>query len=277
VSEYATSSVILLPLVISNTVTDLKIVDPTTGSLGLSWSGGFSGAVQIVVERSTTNNTSYATIAELSVTANSYNVVDLLEGTRYYFRIKGRSGTTFTTHHETNGYTLVAPTTALPPTSISHNSFVANWNYPTGTDSVQLQVSKDGFATFLAGYQTKYLKTTSASISALEEGTPYQYRVSRFKNGRSSEFSAAITANVILGDESTPEISYYPNPVTDFLVIDPGQSRISVIIFSSSGASHYSATIDSKLNIDMRDYAAGMYFLGITEGLSTKRYKILKK
>jgi uncharacterized delta-60 repeat protein len=276
-SEFSPSQEVQLPVVITSTVTDFKIASFTSSSLGLSWSGGFAGAEKIMVERSTAANPNYTVIAELAVTANTYTNVDLLEATRYSYRIKGKSGVTITSPHDTDGFTLVAPITATAPTNITFNSFVANWNYPVGTDSVQLQVSKDGFTTFLAGFQTKYLKTASASITALAEGTPYQYRVKRFRNGRSSEFSAAITANVILGAESTTAITYYPNPVTDFLVIDPGQSRISVNIFSSSGASHYSATTDSKLSIDMRDYAAGMYFLGVTEGLTTRRYKVLKR
>jgi Secretion system C-terminal sorting domain len=285
-SLFATSADIILTtdppptLEIEYDIAGFVVKDPTLNTLVLSWSGQFRNAESILIEQSVTSNDNFNLVGEISADKHTFLATRLNEGSLYHFRLKGKRGATVSQpSSEAKGYTIVLPAEAYQASDISGDSFTANWQYPPGTDSIQLQVSNDEFKTFLPGLEKKFVRTDKLSITGLQESKTYHYRVVRFRSGKASIQSVAIVANtgMVTGIEVQAAFSHYPNPVTDFLVIDPGQSRISVNIFSSSGASHYSSTTDSKLSIDMRDYAAGMYFLGITEGLTTRRYKVVKR
>lgn len=83
------------------------------------------------------------------------------------------------------------PPVASAATNISASGFAANWNAATGATGYQLDVSKDNFATFVTGYNSKSVVGTSEAITGLVANTTYKYRV-RAANGPNISLSSNV-------------------------------------------------------------------------------------
>ncbi len=268
--------------IISN-VSDFNAQATSESSMELSWTGSYSGADQIVVERSTPDQSNYTKIATLLPSATSYQATVLNEVTPYYFRINGDNGGYAGASLEDHDTTAIAPEVSLAATDITTSSFTANWNYLAGTDSTLLQVSGDNFATFVPGLEHVITKSGASSVTGLQDGKAYQYRVKRFKNEKVSDYSLPITVNVITGMEDSNgilDVHAYPNPVGGTLIVDlPGNSvGGTATIHSVRGeiVGNYALGEGSRTKIDTHNLSPGMFILTIYNGGSYRNFKIIK-
>ena len=115
----------------------------------------------------------------------------------------------------------------------------------------------------------------------LEEGETYRYRVKRFKNNKSSEFSEPVIVNLITEIEKSPlKVSVYPNPVSDYLSIDLPENinNADLVIHSAAGAivGKYSLTGKASSNIDLRNLPQGVFILTISSKGMNKKYKLVR-
>lgn len=77
------------------------------------------------------------------------------------------------------------------------------------------------------------------------------------------------------------ELSVFPNPAADFLILShqsPGTSQLSASVFNTRGAAiDHRAITDSKTLFDLKHLVPGTYFLRVTEGQNlVKTFKIIK-
>ncbi|HMI64526.1 MAG TPA: T9SS type A sorting domain-containing protein [Cyclobacteriaceae bacterium] len=269
---------------IISSVSDFNAHATSESSMELSWTGSYSGADQIVVERSTPDQSNYAKIATLLPSVTSYQATALNEVTPYYFRITGGNGGYAGTSLEDHDTTAIAPEVSLAATDITTSSFTANWNYLAGTDSTMLQVSGDNFATFVPGREHLITKSGANSVTGLQDGKAYQYRVKRFRNEKVSDYSLPITVNVITGMEGSNgmlDVHVYPNPVGGTLIVDlPGNSvKGTATIHSVRGelVGNYALGEGSHSKIDTHTLSPGMFILTIYNGGSYRKFKVIKE
>ncbi len=265
---------------IDHNVTDFEVEASSPLAIDLSWNGEFRGQEKIVIESSSPDNSNYHKVADLMPGVNSYTIEGLSEVTPYYFRITGMNEYYSSGWIEGKDTTEIAPQIPLPATEITPESFVARWTYEPGTDSCLLQVSHDNFTSFLSGYENLIVKSGERSVVGLEEGETYRYRVKRFKNNKSSEFSAPVIVNIITEIEKSPlKVSVYPNPVSDYLSIDLPENitNADVVVHSASGAlvGKYSFTGKAS-NIDLRNLPQGIFILTISSSGVSKKYKLVR-
>ncbi len=107
--------------------------------------------------------------------------------------------------------------------SITNNSFTANWGMVTAADSFALFVSTDSFITHLAAYDSLIVNATSQIVSGLNPNQQYYYRLRAINDYGFSDYSNTIqltTTNTSIEESaSTAILSLWPNPANDFINI----------------------------------------------------------
>jgi hypothetical protein len=95
-------------------------------------------------------------------------------------------------------YLRPAPPGASAPTTITANSFTANWAASTTATSYQLDVStSSAFSSFVTGYNNLSVSSTSQSVTGLTTGTIYYYRVRGLNSNGASASSATTTVSIV--------------------------------------------------------------------------------
>jgi hypothetical protein len=86
--------------------------------------------------------------------------------------------------------------TARPPTALATSAFIANWYSSSSATGYRLDVSTNsGFSTYLAGYQDRDVgNVLSWTVSGLNQGTLYYYRLRAYNTNGTSVNSASIVA-----------------------------------------------------------------------------------
>jgi hypothetical protein len=75
-----------------------------------------------------------------------------------------------------------------------------------------------------------------------------------------------------------PKVSFYPNPVSDNLIIELPESKCRIRIFSIKGNLMDEWQSNSaKVNYNMSTYLPGIYIIEVTLINSRKKYNILRK
>src|SRR5437773_444664 len=109
--------------------------------------------------------------------------------------------------------TIPSPPIAHPATSITSNSFTANWSSVSGATGYRLDVSPNSsFSTYVAGYQNLNVgNATTHSVTGLNASTTYYYRV-RAYNGAGTSGNSNV-ANVTTLTPTGPPAAI-TNPAT---------------------------------------------------------------
>jgi len=139
----------------------------------------------------------------------SRSVSGLNAGVTYYYRVRaynagGTSG---------NSGTISVTTTVSPPpaptanaaSGVTSSGFTANWSSASGATGYRLDVStSSAFSSYVVGYQNLDVgNVVSRSVSGLNAGVTYYYRVRAYNAGGTSGNSGTIEADSrwpILGD-----------------------------------------------------------------------------
>lgn len=111
--------------------------------------------------------------------AQAQNVTGLSAGITYYYRVRAVNASGASADSNTKSVVTVPPAPiANDASSISTNSFAANWSSAMGALGYELDVSTTStFLDFVTGYNVLYVSATSQSVTGLSEGTIYYYRV----------------------------------------------------------------------------------------------------
>ncbi len=130
-----------------------------------------------------------------SVSTTNLSVTGLSEGTNYYYRVRAVNATgTSGSSNTISTQTTVTPPVATAGTSVTINSFTANWGAVSGATGYRLDVSDNsGFTPLLGSYTNLAVGGTSQSVTGLLAGTTYYFRVRAEKGSVTSPNSNTIT------------------------------------------------------------------------------------
>ena len=125
----------------------------------------------------------------ITVTGTSQDVTGLLSDVPYYYRVRAvnPSGSSVSSN-TVPVFPLPGAPSLLSPTSITVNSFVANWSAGTNASGYQLDVSVDNFASIYSNYT---VGGTSQTVTGLNPNTTYYYRVRSTNSSGASGNSSA--------------------------------------------------------------------------------------
>ncbi|MEM1405298.1 MAG: T9SS type A sorting domain-containing protein [Bacteroidota bacterium] len=113
------------------------------------------------------------------------------------------------------------------PANVSSSGFTANWNVVSGATSYLLDVSNDNFETYISGYEAREVFINAETISGLEQGTSYQFRV------RSVITCASLFSNVQTAELPVAEPTAQP---TNLQFANPTTSGFQVTFSAASGS-----------------------------------------
>ena len=90
--------------------------------------------------------------------------------------------------------------------------------------------------------------------------------------------SAKFISDVESVDQSSG-ISFYPNPVTNTLIINAASMKVAKIeLYNSSGTLVFSKNFDgNQMQIDMSSFPSGIYIMRINDGGKLILKKVVKK
>lgn len=164
------------------------------------------------------------------VTATSSSVTGLNSGVTYYYRVRSyNSAGTSLNSNSISQITIPSNPLATAATLPSQTQFTANWNSVAGAIGYRLDVSSDGFTSFVSGFNDRIVSATTELVTGLNPGITYQYRV-----------RAANTAGVSGNSNSVAQITIPASPVPS--ATDPSQTGFKINWTSVAGAVDY--TID---------------------------------
>jgi phosphodiesterase/alkaline phosphatase D-like protein len=132
----------------------------------------------------------------LAVASTSHLVSGLIGNTKYYYRVRavnqsGNSASSNLVSVTTVGSAPQSPRMS-PATNISSTGFVANWIPSTNATSYLLDVSPDGFNSFVAGYQNLSVIGVAQIVTGLNPGIMYSLRARAVSAGGSSGYSDTV-------------------------------------------------------------------------------------
>ena len=176
-----------------------------SGSFVANW-GSVAGATAYLLEVSSTSDFSTLQVGynPLSTAALSASVTGLGAGETYYYRVRAQNSG-WTTGYSNVIQVLLIPNAppVNPASTITVNSFVANWSTAMGATSYRLDVSDvSNFATLLPGYNNLSVAGLSQSITGLSPGTTYYYRV-RGENAAGTSGNSSSTSALTLPNPPT--------------------------------------------------------------------------
>jgi phosphodiesterase/alkaline phosphatase D-like protein len=146
--------------------------------------------------------------------AVSYVVTGLNPGTTYYYRVRAVSGggTSASSNVMTVSTLPAAPNapTATIASSLTTSGFTANWSPVSGVTGYRLDVALEaGFVNFVSPYNDYDVgNSTGYSVTGLQEGTTYYYRVRAVGGGGSSGNSNSISVTTLISYPSTYSLSW---------------------------------------------------------------------
>jgi hypothetical protein len=174
-----------------------------------------------------------ATIAHVGSALN-FNQANLEPGATYHYVIYAYNGSNGLNNYNTtvgtnraSVLTSPAPPAASAATSVTQDAFAFTWTSVTGATHYLVDVSKDNFASFINDFESKSVTATSITITGLQPGTIYMYRV-RAVNASGPSFNSNVGSQITI--PSTPT-------VTDATEIE--ESSFKINWSASIGASEY--------------------------------------
>jgi hypothetical protein len=139
----------------------------------------------------------------------SQTVSGISAGTTYYYRVRAYNGVgTSVSSGTISVTTLPVVPLANAASNVTTNGFSANWTTSSGATGYQLDVSTSStFSSYVSGYANLSLSTvTNHTVSGLNAGTVYYYRVRAYSSVGASGNSGTISVTT-LGPPPAPTAS----------------------------------------------------------------------
>lgn len=186
---------------------------------------------------------------DLLVTDTSVEVTGLTAGHAYAYRVRAVNGSGTSANAQPVVATLVPAAPILEEaTNMSQTSFVANWEVSTGASKYLIDVSVDGFESFVPGYEGREVSELSCTVTGLTPGTTYQYRVAA---SNASGLSSPSSPKDVLTRPATPTVNAVP--VNNPAII--GEDFFRVTWTSVPSATAYRIDVSTSENFD--DFVEG--------------------
>lgn len=182
-----------------------------------------------------------------NLTGTSYTVEDLNQLTAYSYvvYVVANGTTTSDASNTINVTTLLAPTTALDATEVTHKSFVANWeasDLEGATYSIDVKNANDETIASASG-----LEETSYAVSNLAPESTYTYSVYVVIGEATSEASNAISVTTLSKPTITPVTNEYQ------LFSDTGIEGLTSVLITAVNVTEATATITGDAEFYFKD------------------------
>ncbi len=186
-----------------------SISNISQNSASLSWNFP-NGANSFLFDLSTNESfdSEGLTVVDLPVAVPFQILENLAPGTAYYARIqsvneRGSSGLMSPPDFgDTTFITIPATPFFDAPTLIEQNSVTLDWSDLLGADGYKVDVSEDGFQSFLTNYNNIQIADNTIEVVGLESGSNYQIRIRSFNQSGHSPYSTASELLTIPGAPS---------------------------------------------------------------------------
>jgi hypothetical protein len=228
---------------------------PSNGATGvsitptLSWNAS-TGATSYQLQVSTSSSFTTTAVNQSGLTATSYAVSGLTNGTFYYWRVNATNAGGTSAYSTVWTFTTIvaapsAPTLSSPTNGATGVSITPtlSWNASMGAASYQLQVSiSSSFTTTLVDQSG--ITATSYAASGLTAGIVYYWRVNATNAGGTSVYSTTwnFTTAGVASSPAAPMLVSPGNGAT-------GISTSPTMLWNaSSGAASYQLQVSSNSN-----------------------------
>jgi endonuclease I len=205
-----------IPVLSTAAISDITHNSAISGGL-ITSDGGAAIISRGVCWGTTSNPTILSNITSDGNGSGSYisNITGLNASTLYFVRAYAINsvGTGYGTEvsFSTSGVSPPSAPVATAATSITSNSFIANWDAAAGATSYRLDVSTSGsFSTLLSGYANLSVSAITQAVSGLSASTNYFYRVRAVNSNGTSDNSNIISLSTTISD---PYNGYYNSVV----------------------------------------------------------------
>ena len=165
------------------------------------------------------------------------------------------------------------------------SQYVVTVTYPVVEDIV-VTVS-GGTLTCENSGSYQWIRCSDQSIIAGETGRTFQpddtgdYAVILSQGGCSRTSSCYSADHTGIGDDLSPELTIYPNPVHDFLTMetDAEQTRVTVRIVDMTGQIVQMEELEwfTRTELDLRELKAGLYMIQVHSDQMNRVVRIIKK
>ena len=165
--------------------------------------------------------------------ATSFPSSGLTSATAYFYRVYAYNGAGVATNYlsvnpaEGNAMTLPVATVARPASNPTAASFTANWDPVTGAATYELDVSKDNFATFEAGFPKTGITEIEYTVISLAASTTYRYRV-RSVNSAGGKSANSNNVTAVTSAPSADPLKINTAPTSSTLPVDFASTKLTV-------------------------------------------------
>ncbi len=171
--------------------TNLAATAVSSRQINLTWKDNATNETNYYVERSPNGSSSWTVIATLGANVTSYSDIGLTQNTTYYYRVRCKAGSTYSSYSNTaNAKTpaLAAPT-ALVAAVVSASSISLSWTDNTAYET-QYSIERAG----ASGGPYSVIGTVAANVTTttntgLSIGAAYYYRVRAYDGTNYSAYS----------------------------------------------------------------------------------------
>ncbi len=246
-------SIVAAPMLVSPPNNSAGIVTNPT----LSWNSS-TGAATYSVQVATDSIFTNLVVDQKNITTTSHNVINLLNNTRYFWRVNAtNTGGTSTWSNTWNFRTIIAAPLLVSPANGAVGIAVdptLTWSAFPGASAYGVQVATDSGFTFLVTNQSD-IAATSYSITGLLNNIQYFWRVNAINAGGTSAWSKTwnftviateiLDTNVVEPVKKSSIFSFHPSIVSNkynnvrFYFFTKDKMNASLVIFDAIGNTVY--------------------------------------
>ncbi len=158
------------------------VATPATSITATSFVANWNSATMATEYRIDVSADNFTTLVtgydDLLVASTSVSVTGLTPGTTYKYRVRSANASGASGNSADVTVLLIPPAPGVSEATLTDDtSFTANWIPVNGASEFRLDVSSDNFTTALTGYDDLHVTLTAQSVTGLDAGQTYKYRV----------------------------------------------------------------------------------------------------